>query len=256
MSGAVGRLREVITDDAVSDQSLVVVNRTEVDPIQQLLETTFERQAVTITEAEIESEADDTVLLVRDGEVVATSSLDAVMNASLLVNSDLYRTGAGGIGRLEAPDVITELDDTVFELRGFPASVKEKLILVVISRFIERLALERGEGMLRATFQELSRLHEERGTYEVYRRLAETDLSVHIYGVGDREQCADIDVVTHTGDHRGYRQSWCVLYRPPSTEMRHAAMLALETGQNEWIGRWTYDTERVRRLESILVDEF
>jgi hypothetical protein len=253
---AIAQLRSLIAESDAPEQSLVVVNRTEVDPIQRLLETTFDGQAVDIVEADIEAEADNTVLLVRDGEVVTGSPLDAVMDACLLVNSDLYRTGAGGLERYQAPSVITELDETVFELRGFPASVKEKLILILISRFIERRALERGEGVLRATFQELSRLGAEPGTREVYRRLGETGLSVHIYGVGDWSPPSEFDVERHTGDHRGYRRSWCVSYRPPEGTGGHAALLALETGPNEWVGTWTYDAEKVCRVDRILVEAF
>lgn len=256
MSRVVERLRAFITESGTPDQRLVVVNRTEVDPIQRLLETTFERQAVTIAEEDIESEAEDTVLLVRDGDVVATSSLDTVMDACLLVNSDLYRTGTGGLDRFEAPDIITELDDTVFELRGFPASVKEKLILILVSRFIERRALEYGDGVLRATFQELSRLGAENGTREVYRRLGESGVTVHVYGVGDWELPDGLGVVPHTGDHRGYRESWCVMFRPETGADGHAALVALETDPNEWLGTWTYDTQKVRRLDEILVDGF
>lgn len=253
---AIEQLRTLIAESDAPDQSLVVVNRTEVDPIQRLLETTFDGQAVAITEADIEFEADNTVLLVRDGEVVTSSPLDDVMDACLLVNSDLYRTGTGGLDRFEAPSVITELDETVFELRGFPASVKEKLILILISRFIERRALHRGDGVLRATFQELSRLGAENGTREVYRRLGETGLSVHVYGIDDWDLPDQLDIEAHTGDHRGYRQSWCVSYRPPDGADGHAAMVALETGPNEWVGTWTYDPEKVNRVDRILVDEF
>jgi len=73
---AVERLRALIAESDAPDQSLVVVNRTQVDPIQRLLETTFRGQSVDITEADIETEADDTVLLVRDGDVVASSTLE------------------------------------------------------------------------------------------------------------------------------------------------------------------------------------
>ncbi|MBX0285812.1 DICT sensory domain-containing protein [Haloarcula salinisoli] len=256
MSSAVEQLRALVGETAAPEQSLVVVNRTEGDPIQRLLATTFDGQSVDIRESDVPDAEDDTVVLVRDGAVVATSSLQSVMDACLLVNSDLYRTGPGGIEKSRAPSVITELDETVFKLRGFPASVKEKLILILISRYIETLALDHGAGVLRATFQELSRLGTENGTREVYRRLSETDLSVHVYGVNDWELSPDLDIVAHTGSHRGYRDSWCVVFRPPDDRDRHAALLALETGPNEWVGTWTYDAQKVRRVDEILVDEF
>lgn len=256
MSRAVDRFRSVIAESEAPDQSLVVVNRTEVDPIQRLLETTFDGQSVSVTEAQLAEMPDDTVILVQDGEITASSPLEAVMDACLLVNSDLYRTGTGGLKRSRAPEVITELDETVFELRGFPASVKEKLLLILISRFIETLALERGAGVVRATFQQLSRLGSESGTREIYRRLAATDLSVHVYGQDDWEIPDGLDVVAHTGDHSGYRRSWCVSFRPPEPAGRHAALVALETGPNEWVGMWTYDVATVQRVDDILVEEF
>ncbi|WP_324661722.1 DICT sensory domain-containing protein [Haloarcula sediminis] len=256
MANAAERLRAIVEESDASEQSLVVVNRTEVDPIQRLLATTFDEQSVDVAEADVPNTEDDMVLLVRDGEIVASSSLQSVMDACLLVNSDLYRSGAGGIERSRAPSVITELDETVFELRGFPASAKEKLILVLISRFIEGGALDHGSGVLRATFQKLSRLGTESGTREVYRRLSETDLEVHVYGVDDWTVPAALDVETHAGSHRGYRDSWCVMFRPSEDAVRHAALVALETGPNEWVGTWTYDAGKVRRIDEILVDGF
>ena len=74
--------------------------------------------------------------------------------------------------------------------------------------------------------------------------------------MNDWELPDNLDVVPHTGNHRGYRESWCVMFRPPSAETRHAALVALETGPNEWLGTWTYDVEKIRRVEEILVEEF
>jgi len=256
MSTVIDQLESIIAESDAPDQSLVVANRTEVDPIQRLLETTFAGQSIDITEAEHQPAESNTVLLVREGEVVATSPLQELIDACLLVNSDFYRTGPGGIDQSRAPDVITALDETVFDLRGFPASAKEKLLLILISRFIEARALEHGAGELRATFQELSRLTHEDGTLEVYRRLADTDLSVHVYGQDDWTTPPELDVQVHTGDHAGYRQSWCVMFEPPAREGGHAAMVALETSENRWRGMWTYDAERVRRVNAILVEEF
>lgn len=256
MSMAIDRLESIIADSDAPEQSLVVANRTEVDPVQRLLETAFEGQSVGVTEVERQSAENDTVLLVRDGEVVASSPLAKVADACLLVNSDFYRTGPGGINKSRAPAVITELDETVFTVRGYPTAEKEKLLLVLISRFIEARALDRGEGTFRATFQKLSRLAAESGTLEVYRRLADTDLSVHVYGQDDWTLPPELDVQAHTGNHEAYRRSWCVTFQPADSGARHAAMVALEIGPNEWRGTWTYDTAKVDRVNQILTEEF
>ncbi|WP_276251177.1 hypothetical protein [Haloarcula rara] len=50
MSSAVEQLWTLVRETDAPEQSLVVVNRTEVDPIQRLLATTFDGQSVDITE--------------------------------------------------------------------------------------------------------------------------------------------------------------------------------------------------------------
>ncbi|MFB6218363.1 MAG: DICT sensory domain-containing protein [Halobacteriaceae archaeon] len=254
MSGPVERLEGVIRDSDTPERSLVVVNRTEADAVQGLLEGAFADQPVAVAEDRVPDGEENLVVLVRDGEVVATSPLSAVMNACLLVNSDLYRTGPSGIDRNRAPAVITRLDETVFDLRGYPASNSEKLLLVVVSRFIEGLALETGAGRLRSSFQRLSRIDRELGTRAVYDRLDDSGVAVHVYGADDWEPPADWELAVHTGDHEGYRRSWCVVFVPPGG--RHAALIALERAPNEWRGMWTYDPAKVRRTDEIIAGEF
>jgi hypothetical protein len=256
VKSALESLERFIAASDAPEQSLVVVNRTEIDPVQQLLEETFAGQSVDVDEASFADADDDTVMLVRDGELVASSPLGALMNACLLVNGDLYRTGTSGIDRYEAPEVITALDETVFDLRGFPASNREKLVLIVVSRFIERLALSTGSGRLRATFQYLSRVGREPGTREVYRRLAGSGVETHVYGVDDGRADVPDGLTVHAGESAAYRESWCVSFVPSTPDDRHAALVALETGPNEWRGTWTYDPSRVREVDRVLASAF
>jgi riboflavin biosynthesis pyrimidine reductase len=51
------------------------------------------------------------------------------------------------------PDVLDGLTETPFTLRGYPESNSEKLLLILVSRQIERLAWEGGSGTLRSSFQ-------------------------------------------------------------------------------------------------------
>lgn len=176
--------------------------------------------------------------------MAAASTLES-LQAVLLVNVALYRTGLSGIEKYEAPDVLTAMDEMRFTPRGFPASTKEKLLLVVMSRFIEKRALEVGRGRLDDSFQQLSRIEDEYGTETVYERLGDSGIDVHVYGVPNADP--DIDGVdVHAGDAAGYRRSWFVVFRPPPGE-EPAALLAVETGDNEWDALWTYECERVQR---------
>lgn len=136
----------------------------------------------------------------------------------LLINSDLYTTGLSGIDTYEAPEIITELDDTVYTLRGFPASTKEKLLLIVISRYIERRALGAGGGRLDVAFRKLSRIEDEYGTERIYHRLANSEVDVHAYGFPDSIPDALDKATFHTGRTEAYRRSRFVVFSPSSSE--------------------------------------
>ncbi|MFC6725565.1 histidine kinase, partial [Halobium palmae] len=171
------------TSAATGGTSLVVVNRTEPEPVQRMLDSLFDGQPVSVDESAVDDADDDVVVLVKDDELVATSPLAALERSLLLVNSDRYITGAQRVGTVDPPDVILGLRDTPFRVRGYPASNSEKLPMILVSRYVERLAIDGGSGRLRAAFQRLSRIEDERGTLAVYERLADTDVDVHLYGV-------------------------------------------------------------------------
>jgi len=224
---------------------LVVANRTEPEPFQRMLENLFEKQEIAVEE-DVETEyEEDTVLLVENGTVVATSPLAALQDAILMINSDLYITGTRGLEATDVPAVIDGLAGTSFTLRGYPASNKEKLLLILISRHIERLAYEQGAGTLRSSFQRLSRIEDERGTRRAYERVAETDVDVHVYGQPDWTPAAEFPVTIHGGHKWDFRSSWFVLYEPPADGDEKAALLAIQTDDAEWEGFWTYEQSLV-----------
>lgn len=246
------------------ESSLVTVDPEVPDAVQRLLEQTFADESVTVADLERELDPEDEVWLVEEGEVVARSSIDSLMDAILLINSDTFKTGSGGFEDLIVPEVLAELHETPFTVRGYPASDKEKLLLIIVSRLIERRAFEVDAGTLRATFQTLSRLRDERGTENVYRQLTESEVSLHIYGVGDEPVPAGIDATVHTGTSRYYRDSWCVVFRPPADHAAElgpsgdgpVALVATELEPNHWLGAWTYDPSLVEVVERYLLDYF
>jgi hypothetical protein len=237
-------------------RSLAVVNRREPKAVHALVESAFAEQTLSVSEQKLSDEETDLLVALDGDTVVATSPLQEVMDAFLLVNSDLYITGSSGVDGASAPDVLTALDDVEFDLRGYPASNKEKLLLIVISRYIERLALAEGSGRLRSTFQRLSRIEDERGTRAVYELLAASALDVHVYGQPGWTPPDSFDATVHTGTNADYRRSWCVVFVPERAADTHAALVALETGRNVWQGMWTYDPERVRRVDRYLEQQF
>ncbi|MFB6192297.1 MAG: histidine kinase [Haloarculaceae archaeon] len=253
-----------IEEATPSEKTLLLVNRTGPEPLVRLLEKAFDGQSVRVAEAHRSESAEDVVCLLEDEEVVATTPMADLEEAFLLVNADRYRTGVGQTETGSFPAVLTGLDEIEFEVRGFPKSDKEKLLLVLISRFIEARALWRGTGELHSTFQRLSRLDDEYGTRSMYEALADTDVSAHVYGVRDDPSAVDaLDVTVHAGEGEEYRRSWVVAFDPlddagdaPDAEGGPVALVAIETGPNVWRGTWTYDPGRVAWIRSYLDRNF
>jgi hypothetical protein len=238
------------------DRTLAVVGDEQPGPVIDLFEEAFGSLDIDLTEMDIDADIDDGVALVEGDDVVATSPMDSLRNTVLLVNSDLYTTGLSGIEGHDAPEVLTELDGAVYTLRGFPASTKEKLLLIVMSRYIEHRALKVGGGRLDVAFQKLSRIEDEYGTERIYERLADSGVEVHVYGVPDSYP-TDIDGLwTHTGHSKAYRRSWFVVFSPPDDRVDPAALFARETDRNVWRSTWTYDPDRIDAIRQYIDRNF
>ncbi|WP_253739164.1 DICT sensory domain-containing protein [Halohasta salina] len=248
-------LRSFFDDIEAPDRHLVVLNRESPDPVRNMLDSLLTDQSVSISDVEAPDTDRDVVALVEDGRELARSTLDELLESVLLINSDLYKTGAIDLVDVVLPDVLRGLDEVPFRLRGYPASNKEKLLLIVVSRVIERIAAETGGGTLRSSFQRLSRLDDERGTYEVYETLSNGGVDVHLYGVGDADPGETLPVTVHTGTTYPYRCSWFVVFRPPAgSSGDHAALVALEDEPNVWDGFWTFRPDLVDRIERYIAD--
>jgi hypothetical protein len=214
-----------------------------------IIKILFSDEAVTIQDATTDSDAipSDAALVERsDGESgFAVSSLDAIRDELLLVNSDIYVTGSRELAEVETPDAITHLDEIPFTVTGYPENPKEKLLLIEISRHIEAMAWQAGEGRLATGFQYLSRLDDERGTRQVYTRLgADTNVDTHVYGVPDADPTVPA-VTIHGSDTQELQESWFVIYESVHHPHEAAALIATERGPNTWEGCWTYDPTRV-----------
>jgi hypothetical protein len=233
------------------------VNRTEPDPVQRLFEQVFDEQ-IFISEEQLPDEAADVVLLLRDDEVVAVSSLASVMDSVLLVNSDIFRTGTAGLDQNRLPDVLANLDNTRLTLRGYPASNKQKLLFIAISREIEARALEADDGRLDAGFQHLLRIRDEFGTQQVYERLGRSNVETHVYGTTGRDWMMDAgmteDLHVAIKDTDVYRRCWFVVHSSPDSRTQ-AAFVAWEHEPNVWVGGWTYDPAKVRPIHQYIIGE-
>jgi DICT domain-containing protein len=223
-----------------------------IGPIREILSRIFETQPIAVTEGDVDQQGE--IEVVRDGTVVAASSAEEIMQSVLLVNSDVYITGSRTLAESELPDVLRALQEVPFQLRGYPESDSEKLLLIAVSRAIERRAYEAGAGTLQVGFQQLSRLVEEPGTYRVYEQLCATDLDIHAYGVEDVSPPADLDLTLHPGSSRLHRRDWFVAFQPESTDDQPAGLFSTEREPNRWDGFWTFDPARVTSIRRVIED--
>lgn len=240
--------------------TITVLNPEQESPVYRMLSELFSDEAITVqhTTTGERTGLSDVVLVERpdDDTAFAVSSLDRMQEELLLVNSDIYVTGARELADIETPDAVTNLDGLPFTVRGYPEKPQEKLLLVEMSRHIEAMAWQSGEGHLKTGFQYLSRLDDERGTRQVYERLGQnTDVTTHVYGVPDARPSL-AGVTCHGVDDPEIEQSWFVVYQSVHHPHEAAALIAVETRPYTWEGCWTYDPDRVATILDYLDTSF
>jgi len=249
-------LADFVDELEAPEVSLTIVNVDGVgtEHVVAMFEDLFERQPIAVETVVEDAREQNLVLLERDGEPVAESALDDVGDAVLFVNSDVYISGSRDLDEVETPAVITGLADVPFRATGYPSTRKEKFLLIEISRFIEARADDEGAGRLHSGFQQLSRIDDEKGTRAVYETLAATDVDVHVYGIGDWTPSGSLSAHSN---HPDLEEVWFVVFVPPEdSEAEHAALACVEDEADHWRGFWTFDPERVRAIESFVVDEY
>lgn len=248
-------LTEFVNEVDSTEWSAQIINRTEPEPIEEMLQDLFRGLSISTTETDIADADDDVLLLLHDNEVVESSPLSEIRDTLLLVNSDIYKTGAREIDEIDPPDIITELSDTVFTLRGYPESDIEKLVLTLVSRYIEHQSWIQETGTLRTSFQRLSRLDDEQGTKTVYERLGQlASLDVHVYGVPDWNPPESMGVTAHGVADDEIMRHWFVVFA--GSDARSVAMLAVKTGVSEWEGYWTFDTDEIQAMNEYISQTF
>lgn len=270
-------LRSFIDDIGSVSRTIAVVGDDATSPLEALLADTFGDQPIDVESSAtvpVDSDIDpeiadalerdgDTAVLLEAGMPVAASPMSDLYDSLLAINSDLFVTGARGVGDIDLPAVLAALDETRLRLRGYPRSHKEKLLLILISRYIEQHAWAAGSGTLRSGFQHLERIDDEIGTREVYAELTTTDVDVHVYGLeSDVATAVDLDVTRHTGTGAEYRDGWFVVYEPDETAALEndpapdpIALVCLEIEPGVWDGFWTYDPDRVAGIGAYVEQE-
>lgn len=266
-------IRDLVDQVEPAAHTIAVINDDEPGPLEAMLADAFDGDRLDVeTGTDIDLDLSDglepkltdpsttgdgdVAILFEDGEPVAASSMAELYESLLAINSDLFVTGARGLGEIELPDVLAGLEERRLRLQGYPLAHKEKLLLILVSRYVEQLAWEGGSGTLRSAFQSLSRIDDEIGTREVYERLAATDVDVHVYGVDDGIG-SSLEPTVHAGDSPRYRRSWFVVYRPEESATDTAvpgALVCHEIEPRVWDGFYTFDADHVREIDDAIAD--
>lgn len=245
-------IAEFITSVETRRKTLTVHNEDEPESLVRMLKRMVDSPDVEVREGDLDEPGPANVVVLEDedGTELGVSTIGDLGDSVLMVNSDLYVTGTRSIDEVNTPAVLVNLDQTFFDVAG-----KQKMLLIEISRHIESLAWETGTGTLQTGFQYLSRVDDERGTRRVYDRLSASDVDVHVYGHPDRVPNLDEDVTVHGEASAELRRSWFVVHTD-CPDGRKAALVAEETGPNEWHGYWSFDPDHADAVADYLFEQY
>lgn len=155
-------------------------------------------------------------------EPIAVSDYDHVYRTTLGNNSDAYVAGCRTLENVAIPKVVARLDGTRMFARNYPSPKKWKLLLVEMSRHIERRAWWVGDGAIRSGFQTLSRFDDESGSWRCTTALSD--------GFRRTPQRRPGLVSAHGWDCPELRTSLFVAFDPPRDPERAAALVERVVG--------------------------
>ncbi|WP_135852824.1 DICT sensory domain-containing protein [Halorussus salinus] len=240
-----------IEDIRSVDRHLAVVNAEETDERVAELLNYFERYAFEVTTAMEVDALPEAFLVLSDGErclaAIGVGTLHDYLIDALDAESfpPRYADDPRVVGAVQT--FLTALDENVYSVE-----CEDKISLLEISRVVEEQAGHEGAGTLHTGCQRLSRLRDERETWDTYRRIANSGVDVNLYGIPDWRP-PEIDSITAFGDDEGDHVTdlWFVVYEADDDEAS-GALLAREVEPGRYTGFWTFRPERVREVAAYI----
>jgi len=236
-------LAEIVDAVERSRLALTLVNDAGDGDRRASLREYFERLNVDVRTASLSTEEPrDVALLHKGSDVFATSALSDLHTA---IEVGTIETGRDLQG-MAYPDVLEEVHRDEYSVQD--GSKRE---MVRISRLIERRALGAGRGTLHAGFQRLDRLDDEFHTRDVYEAIAETDVTVHLYGEPGSVPNEELYTL-HPAESGELSGAWFVVYDGGGADALKAAELCEETAPSRYSGFWTHRPAVVDAVTSYL----
>lgn len=224
-------LLDIIDSVRTQERTLVVSAPPEWESRVGEIQEYFRSQNVTVVHEPVESEDSQGVVLQTESEELARVSLDALR--ALLDPQVVRRLGES----VPYSPLLDALSDTTFT--SFDRSQ-----MLTASREIEDRAWREGHGGLFAGFQRFSIFEEQR---DIYSRLAESNLEVHVFGDPDVDP-PEGPYETHQLASEEIRRTWFVVYDGGGRGAQASALLAEERAPGEYYGFWTYDPSLVEDI--------
>jgi KaiC/GvpD/RAD55 family RecA-like ATPase len=236
-------LHDAIERVTATDRTLTLCNFTGGEEMLSDIRDYFERLNVDVrTDEMADDEPSNVALLHRGAECVAMNPVTELYGAMRWEGRDDADEPSGMV----QPDIMKD----VFR-QEYTVENGGKLQMVRISRLIEMRALEAGTGTLHTGFQRLDRVEDELGTHELYRNIAETDVTVHLYGQAGF--VPDSDAYTlHTAEGAELADSWFVVYDGGGRDVRAGALVSEEIAPKRYSGFWTYQPGLVAAVDEYL----
>lgn len=214
-----------------SDEMALTVYNADADVLAELRERFADRSVVVEEAATPDGKPENYVTLSERGVVVSATAV-----------TDLFRMfedgSVTGLDTQSYRPVLDYLDETLF------TSWDPKQMLSA-TREIEDRAWRLRRGQLHVGFQRMTILQNEGA---VYRRLAESDLLVHVYTTPNGDP-PDLDGATvHVTESEDVAKCWFLAFDGDGDDDQKCALLAEEREPRSYYGFWTYDPDTVDRI--------
>ena len=238
----IGSLSSLIDHVTESGQTLTLANFDGTEDQFARLADYFDTFNVTVREGSLDRDAPRDVALLHAGDRFRSAAPVQSLLDAIAVDDGEFETG---------PELLAHVNQSVFG-----TSDVWRQALVRTSRLVEMTAMREETGTLHAGFQSFSRFNADEATRDLYRRIADRGVTVHVYGIPDVDPPDDRTFVVHPEQTDEIGRSWFVVYESDRSN-RAAALVAEERERRCYHGFWTYRPENVspiaRYLESTYV---
>jgi DICT domain-containing protein len=235
-------LREIIDTMEASRLTLTLCNAEQSEDDYERLREYFQRHNVAVRTADLSTETPANVaLLHQESDVFATSTIQELQTAI-------------SVETVDADDLTPAVEPAVLDhvhRNEYAVENGTKLELVRISRLIETQALETGDGALHTGFQRLDRLEDEFHTRELHEAIAQSGVTVHLYGQPGEVPNEEWYTI-HASEDEELADSWFVVYDGAGRDARKGALVCEETAPARYTGFWTYQPRIVDPTVSYL----